>query len=186
MRRLVLWTMLACAWGSGPACSQTDLYNTQVDVLQKDRTFVTQASFVLPLKPCQAWRYLTDYDAALNIPGVADSKTTRLDNRKVRVERTMKDRILLFPIRMHAIMEYTETPETGTDFIQIEGEAKSHKGSWRLEAKGDGTLFQYNAVSEPDSALPMSVIQYFVHKRLHSSFAAMAGFGATRRNTPCN
>lgn len=171
--------LLSGAW------AQTDAYKLQVDVVQKDRTFVTQASFQLPLKPCQAWRYITDYDAARNIPGITASTTTRLDGHKVRVERFMKDRILFFPIQMHSVMEYREIPERGTDFVQIEGEARSHQGSWRLEARGDETLFLYNAVSEPDSALPMAVIQYFVHKRLHSSFAAMAEQGASRRHTPC-
>lgn len=178
-------TAVVCMGHLALAGAQTAPYNLQVDVLQKDRTFVTQASFLLPLQPCQAWRYITDYDAAQNIPGIVSSKTTRLEERKVRVERVMKDRILLFPIQMRSVMEYREQPELGTDFAQIEGEAKSHKGTWRLEAKGDGTLFLYNAISEPDSSLPMSVIQYFVHKRLHSSFAAMAEQGAGRRNAPC-
>lgn len=174
------WALHAAAWG------QSDTYQLQVDVQQKDRTFVTQARFELPLQPCQAWRYLTDYDAATNIPGIVSSRTTRLDEHRVRIERVMKDRILLFPIQMRSVMEYKEVPEQGTDFLQMEGEAKSHKGSWRLEARDAGTLFLYSATSEPDSSLPMSVIQYFVHKRLHASFAAMAEQGASRKNTPCH
>ena len=172
------WVWAVCLAASNAVWAQDDPYRLQVDVRQEGGAFNTQASFKLPLSLCQAWRYITDYDAAQNIPGIVSSKTTRLEERKVRVERVMKDRILLFPIQMRSVMEYRELPEQGTDFVQIEGEAKSHKGTWRLEAKGDGTLFLYNAVSEPDSSLPMSVIQYFVHKRLHSSFAAMAEQGA--------
>lgn len=177
---------MVCIGHMALAWAQAAPYNLQVDVIQKDKTFVTEARFVLPLEPCQAWRYLTDYDAAVNIPGIVSSQTTRFDTNKVRVERVMQDRILLFPIRMRSVMAYREIPEQGTDFVQTEGEAKSHMGSWRLSAQGDGTLFVYHAVSEPDSSLPMSVIQYFVRKRVHSSFAAMAEQGAGRRHTPCH
>ena len=184
-RVLVLMSLLAVIGNAARAQAQETDYTLRVDVQQKGSTFATAVSFRLPLRMCQAWRFLVDYESAKRIPGVIESKFTRLSDNKVRVERVMKDRILLFPIQMRSVMEYRELPEQGTDFVQIEGEAKSHKGTWRLEAKGDGTLFLYNAVSEPDSSLPMSVIQYFVHKRLHSSFAAMAEQGAGRRNAPC-
>jgi len=174
-----------CLFGAHPAQAHADDYGLKLDVQQIDKTFVTQAQFQLPLKLCQAWQYIIDYDAALNIPGIIESQTTRLSDERVRVRRVMRERILFFPIHMHTVMEFKEVLDRGTDFFQIEGEAKSHKGSWRLETKDDGTVFHYNAVSEPDSALPMSVIQYFVQKRLQSSFAAMAQTGATRKNQPC-
>jgi hypothetical protein len=167
------------------AQAHADDYGLQLDVQQVEKTFVTQARFQLPLRLCQAWQYIIDYDAALNIPGIIESRTTRLSDDRVRVHRVMKERILFFPIHMHTVMEFKEMLERGTDFVQLEGEAKSHKGSWRLEAKDDGTVFHYNAVSEPDSALPMAVIQYFVQKRLQSSFAAMAQAGAIRKNQSC-
>lgn len=169
----------ACAWAHGQD------FKLAVDVQQAERTFVTQASFVLPLKPCQAWQYIVDYDAAVQIPGILASRTTRLGERKARVERHMKDSILFFPIRMRTVIEFKEIESQGTDFVQIEGEAKSHKGSWRLEPQDTGTLFRYQAISEPDSALPMAVIQYFVQKRLQGSFLAMAQHGAIRKDLSC-
>ena len=171
---------------AGAAFGQEVDFGMTLDVQQKDDAFVTQASFRLPLKMCQAWRFLIDYDSARNIPGVVESKSTRLADNKVRVERVLQDRILLFPIRMRTLMDFTELPNEGTDFVQIEGQSKSHKGSWRIQADGDVTVFRYSAVSQPDSALPMAVIRYFVSNRLRSSFTAMAQYGATRRDQACD
>lgn len=181
--RRVLWL---CAWLLAlPVLAQDSDYELSVDVQQKDETFVTQVSFRLPLKMCQSWRFLTDYASARQIPGIIESSFTRISENKVRVNRVMQDRILLFPIRMRSLIEYTELPNKGTDFVQIEGESKSYRGTWRLVDEGETTVFRYNAVSEPDSALPMAVIRYFINNRLRSSFAAMAQYGATRRTMPC-
>lgn len=171
--------LAAAAWAHG------EKYQLKLDVQQQGRSFVTHASFKLPLSLCQAWRYLTDYDAATGIPGIVSSRTTPLGNNLFRVERSIKDSILLFPIRMNTVTEFRQLPEKGTDFVQIDGKAKSHRGSWRLEEQADGTLFRYQAMSEPDSLLPMAVIRYFVNNRLESSFAAMAENGAARKDVAC-
>jgi hypothetical protein len=160
-------------------------YKLQVDVVQQGNVFLTQASFQLPLSGCQAYRYLTDYDAATSIPGVVSSTTTRLDPRKVRVERVLQERILFFPIKMNMLIEVTELPNQGTDFVQISGQAKSYKGVWRLEPDSGGTVFKYKAESEPDSVFPKAVIEYFIKNRLNSSFEAMAKAGLERAKQPC-
>ncbi len=160
-------------------------YKIKVDVTQQGAVFYTQASFYLPLSVCQSYRYLTDYDAATHIPGVVSSSTTRLDAHKARVERLLQERILFFPIKMRMVLEVTELPQQGTDFVQISGEAKSYKGAWRLEPEGSGTVFKYRVESEPDSLFPKVVIEYFIKNRLASSFEAMAKAGAERLKQPC-
>jgi hypothetical protein len=177
-----------CAWVLVCACvtvQAADDYKIKVDVTQQGAVFYTQASFYLPLSVCQAYRYITDYDAATQIPGVVASTTTRIDARKARVERLLQERILFFPIKMRMVLEVTEQPSLGTDFVQISGEAKSYKGAWRLEQDGEGTLFKYRAESEPDSVFPKAVIEYFIKNRLNSSFEAMAKAGAERAKQPC-
>jgi hypothetical protein len=177
-----------CAWIMVCACAVSaapEDYKIKVDVTQQGSVFHTQASFYLPLNACQSYRYITDYDAATQIPGVVASTTTRLDNNKARVERVLQERILLFPIKMGMVLEVTELPNQGTDFVQISGEAKSYKGSWRLEPEGAGTVFKYRAESEPDSVFPKAVIEYFIKNRLNSSFEAMAKAGAQRAKQHC-
>lgn len=183
LRHLLLSALMgACAV---TALAQEDPFRLQVDVQQVGNSFNTNASFVLPLSGCQAWNYLIDYDAAVNIPGVTSSTTTPLGPNRSRVERALRETILFFSIRMRTVLEFTEIPNKGTDFVQIEGETKSHRGSWRLEPSHNGTAFHYHAVSEPDSSLPMAVIRYFLDKRLKSSFATMAEQGLRRRATAC-
>lgn len=161
-------------------------YQIKVDVVQQGAVFQTQASFYLPLNLCQSYRYLTDYDAATQIPGVVSSTTTLLDARKVRVERLLQERILFFPIKMRMVLEVTELPQQGTDFVQISGEAKFYRGSWRLESDAKGTWFKYRTESEPDSFFPKAVIEYFIKNRLNSSFESMAKAGAERVGQPCD
>jgi hypothetical protein len=176
-----VWVMmLSCA-----AAVAADDYKVKVHVTQQGAVFHTQASFYVPLNLCQSYRYLTDYDAATNIPGIISSATTRMNERKVRVERLLQERILFFPIKMRMVLDVTELPNLGTDFVQISGEAKTYKGLWRLEADGVGTVFKYRTESEPDSFWPAAVVEYFIKNRLNSSFEAMAKAGAQRVKDPC-
>ena len=115
---------------AGAAFGQEVDFGMTLDVQQKDDAFVTQASFRLPLKMCQAWRFLIDYDSARNIPGVVESKSTRLADNKVRVERVLQDRILLFPIRMRTVMDFVELPNDGA----VRGH--SSRPSLRLNYRG--------------------------------------------------
>jgi Polyketide cyclase / dehydrase and lipid transport len=177
-----------CAWVMVCACAVNaapEDYKIKVDVTQQGPVFHTQASFYLPLSVCQSYRYITDYDAATQIPGVVASATKRIDTHKAQVERLLQERILFFPIKMRMVLEVTELPNQGTDFVQISGEAKSYKGSWRLEPEGSGTVFNYRTESEPDSLFPKAVIEYFIKNRLSSSFEAIAKAGAQRAKQPC-
>ena len=180
------WIVLVSLASMGQVNAAPEDYQIKVDVVQQGTVFQTQASFYLPLNLCQSYRYLTDYDAATNIPGVVSSTTTRIDARKVRVERLLQERILFFPVKMRMVLEMTELPQQGTDFLQISGEAKSYKGSWRLEPDAKGTWFRYRTESEPDSFFPRAVIEYFIKNRLNSSFEAMAKAGADRVGQPCD
>jgi hypothetical protein len=160
-------------------------YQITVDVVEQEGLYKTNASFALPLKLCQAYKYITDYDAAKNIPGVVSSTSTRMDTGKVRVERLLQERILFFPLRFHMVLEVTELHNKGTNFVQTAGEAKSYKGSWRLEEVTDTTVFRYLTESQPDSIWPKAVVQYFIKNRLASSFEAMAAAGLEYRLRPC-
>jgi hypothetical protein len=166
--------------------AQSSLYNLSVNVQQiEDRKFATTASFRLPLKHCQAWRYLIDYDSSASIPGVLSSSTTRLSINKAQVSLIMEEQILFFKIHMNSVINFVEIKNQGTDFVQIAGEAKSFQGTWRIEPEDNGTVFKYQSVFQPDSALPMVAIKYFFEKRLRNSFEAMARIGAAHKDIVC-
>ena len=169
------------------ACAQADHYQLMVNVQQVDnRRFSTTASFKLPLKHCQAWHYLTDYDSSASLPGVLSSKATRLSDTKAQVRLLMEEEVFFFKIRMSSVIDFQEIKNHGTDFLQISGDAKYFQGSWRIERQDQGTLFRYSSVFQPDSALPMAVIEYFFNRRLRSSFAAIAQLGASQHGVACD
>ncbi|WP_417067710.1 hypothetical protein [Niveibacterium terrae] len=160
---------------------ETDDFGLKVQVLRKGDELHTAAVFHVPLDKCQAYHFLVDYDASAQIPGVISSKLTRLADNKVRVELKLEERILHFPVRLLSVLEITELPSYGTDFVQVKGEIPSFKGSWRLSEGENGTNYRYQAVAKPDSVLPMFVIRYFIEHSLTERFAALAKLATERR-----
>ena len=55
-------------------------YKVSADVVRDGDTFLVSASYVTPLTVCQAYQYLTDYEAATKVPGVIESKAMRQPN----------------------------------------------------------------------------------------------------------
>lgn len=162
--------------------TNADGYSLKVDVVRKGDELHTTATFWVPLGKCQAYRFLTDYDASTDIPGVLSSKTTRLGDNRAKVELELEEKILLFPVRMTSVLEFTEFPLVGTDFVQIRGDIQSYHGRWRLVEDADGTLYKYQAVAKPDSALPIFVIKYFLKNSLAERFGAIAKIASERKN----
>jgi len=73
-----------------------DRFNVQAKVIRQDDTFLFAASYQSPLTACQAYRYLTDYEAAKKVPGVTESRSTRISTNKVLVERSAEEKVLFF------------------------------------------------------------------------------------------
>ena len=59
-------------------------------------------------------------------------------------------------------------------FEQISGDTKTYKGSWRLFPDKDSTTFKYEAIVEPHSLIPSSVIEYFLKNSIKECFELMA------------
>ena len=188
LKKRYFYAFLSVVWGAFLGLSaqgKPEDYDLKVNVIRQGEVFKTEASFRLPLTLCQAYRFITDYDAATTIPGVVESKTMRLDKDHARVERLLRERFLFFPIDMPMVLIFTERPSVGTDFVQISGQAKSYQGSWRLAAEGASTFFIYQTQSVPDSSMPAVVVEYFIKNRLNKSFEAIVNSGAARATEPC-
>ena len=165
-----------------------DRFNVQAKVIRQNDTFLISANFQTPLTACQAYRFLTDYEAAKKVPGVTESKATRISSNKVLVERSAKEKILFFTVKLHTLIEYTEQPIKGTEFIQIKGDSKMFSGKWFIEPNILGSVIRYEGVLEPDSHLPMFVIKYFIENSLEDRFKTMAKLYAERKTieVACN
>lgn len=150
-------------------------------VVRENDRFLLTAHYFAPLTPCQAYQYLIDFESAKNIPGVVDSKIIRREGKKVQVERWAEEKILLLTIRLHSVIEYTEIPYQGTEFNQLRGDAREFRGKWWIVPLSDGVMIEYSGVMEPDSSLPMFILQYFIRNSLEDRFRVMAKLAAQRK-----
>ena len=155
-----------------------DAFHVKASVVQQGDTFLISASYQSPLNECQAYRFLTDYEAAKKVPGVIDSKATRRSDHKVLVERWAEEKILFFTIKLHTLIEYTEYPMKGTEFVQIKGDSKRFTGRWSILPNNSGAIIQYQGVLEPDSHLPMFILKHFIQNNLEDRFRVIAKMAA--------
>lgn len=144
-----------------------------VSTVAAERGFDISGSFYVPLTPCQSYHLLTDYDLEQEMPGVKMIKHTRLSGRRVQLQRELEERVLFLPVQISSVIEITEKPYRGMDFVQISGSAKSYTGQWRLHAVDNGTRFVYKAHTEPGTLLPDAIARQVVEDGLRKNFTAM-------------
>ena len=183
MKWIMPFLLCACASLCFGDEAQT-LYDLKVNVQRNGERFQVKASYTVPISLCNAYSFLTDYEGAKNIPGIVESKVISRSGNKVQVERLIEERILLIPIEMYSVMQYTETSNQGLSFEQISGDAKFYKGSWRISTDSSGTLFKYESVFEPQSIIPNFVIEYFIKNSIRERFGLMAEKAAQRNVIP--
>jgi hypothetical protein len=164
------------------ASSDIEEFKVKVSVTRVDDQFNVDATYQTPLNSCQAYRYLTDYEAAKNVPGVVESKATRLSTNKVLVERSADETILMFRVRLSSQIEYIEHPYSGTDFHQVKGDSKVFKGKWSILANDEGTMLHYQGVVVLESVFPMFVVEYFIKNSIKDRFAVMARMAKARKD----
>jgi hypothetical protein len=149
-------------------------YNVQASVIFEDGHFRIEASYEVPIDICASYAFITDYEGARNIPGIIESKVISRVRNKVRVQRLIREQVLFFTVEMRSLMEYTEVPNKILIFNQLSGDSKQYRGSWRLIEMGDKTHFRYEAIFEPNSSIPLFVIEYFMKNSIRSRFEVMA------------
>ncbi len=179
IKRLLFVTLLAA---STPAWSDAHYPGLLVDVKREGSLYTFTASFDTPLTKCAAYHYLTDYEAAKNLPGVIESLAFRQSANKVKVDRTADEHILFFHVRLHSVMEYTEKPFDGVEFSQLMGDSKSFKGSWHIESNAQGSTLSFHGLWEPDTILPLFVIDHFAAHGLTDKFTAIAELAEKRKD----
>ena len=146
----------------------------KVGVTRKGDVYTLTASFDTSLSKCVAYHYLTDYQAAKELPGVIKSTFRRESADHVKVDRVASERILFFHVRVHSVMEYTEKPFNGLSFTQLSGDSKMFRGSWEIVPRLQGSTLQFNGTWEPDTLIPNFVIDHFAENGLIDKFSAVA------------
>lgn len=145
-----------------------------VNVQRTGEYFEIKAHYQLPMPRCEAYQFITDYAGATAIPGVLASKVIGRNQNVVKVERVVEDHVLFIPVKLRSLIQYTEHPEQGLSFKQLEGDALDYYGAWSLDSHDGVTDFRYNAKFKPSSGIPDFVIQYYIKNRIQKQFAAMA------------
>ncbi len=179
MKKLILYLLLI---STNMAWSDAHYDGLQVNVKRNGNLYTFNASFDTSLSSCAAYRYLTDYDAAKDLPGVIETSANRESANKVKVERTADEHILFFYIRLHSVMEYTEKPFDKITFSQLSGDSKLFEGSWNIEPNQQGSTIRFKGLWEPDTLIPLFIIDHFAKNGLIDRFDAIARLAEKRKD----
>ncbi|MBT8524937.1 cyclase/dehydrase [Polynucleobacter paneuropaeus] len=171
------WSQIATAQTTPPD------FDLKVSVQKAGDAFQVSASFLIPATECQTYTMLTDYESAAKIPGIKKSVVISREANKVRVERDVKERILFFPINLHSIVEYEETPTNLLTFHQISGDVEYYRGTWKIQPEEGSARLQYQSEFAIDTLIPSFVAQYFIKNNIRSRFEAMATNFSRKKET---
>lgn len=174
---LLLFMASHLAWGD------VRYRGLQVEVIRDGPLYTFSASFATPLTTCAAYHFLTDYEGARHLPGVVESLAYRQTANTVRVERTADERILFFNVRLHSVLEYTERPYDRITFTQLAGDSKAFQGQWDIEPNDQGSTLRFKGSWEPDTLIPLFIVDHFAKNGLIDKFSAIAKFAEKRKDT---
>jgi hypothetical protein len=180
MTKLILFLLLFIT--NNLAWSDDHYRELQVDVKREGNLYTLIASFDTTLTKCAAYHYLTDYEAAKNLPGVIKSVAYRQSANKVKVDRTADEHILFFNVRLNSVMEYTEKPFESITFKQQTGDSKSFQGSWDIVPNQQGSTLKFQGLWEPDTMIPLFIIDHFAKNGLIGKFSAIAQLAEKRKD----
>ena len=181
MAKIILFLLLFMA-DNNTAWPDASYRGLQVGVKRDGSLYTFNASFDTSLSTCAAYRYLTDYDAAKKLPGVIESLAYRQSANKVKVERTADEHVLFFYVRLHSVMEYTEKPFDSIVFTQLTDDSKMFQGSWDIEPSQQGSTLKFKGLWEPDTLIPLFVIDHFAKNGLVDKFNAIAELAEKRKD----
>lgn len=156
--------------------AQADIHPSvvHVEVSREGNLYSLVARFDSSLTTCASYHYLTDYEAAKQLPGVIESVSVRQSADTVRVDRTADEQVLFLRVRLRSVMEYKENPAEGISFYQVQGDSKRFQGSWHVVPHQHGSTFHFQGVWEPDTVIPLFVIDHFAKNGLKDRFGAIA------------
>ena len=78
-------------------------------------------------------------------------------------------------------MEYTEKPFDNITFTQLRGDSKTFQGNWDIEPNLQGSTLRFKGLWEPDTLIPLFVIDHFAKNGLIDKFSAIAELAEQRK-----
>ena len=163
--------------------ARSDIYRPElkVEVNRVGSVYSLAAEFHSSLTKCAAYRYLTDYEAAKGLPGVIESNSVRQSSDTVMVDRVADEQVLFLRVRIRSKMEYKELPVDGITFTQLSGDSKRFEGRWHIDPLPQGSILRFQGVWEPDTVIPLFVIDHFAKNGLVERFDAIARLAESKK-----
>ena len=175
---LLLFLWLACQ-----AAYARDAHEPAVDIKLAGSSLKVTSSVLLPLKPCEAYAMLTDYDHLTSfIPGLLESHAQRISANTVRVRQVGEVQVFLFQVKMESLLEMEEIPNQRILFRQLEGDMVAYRGEWRFSEVADGTLVGYDATLKFKPYVPLWLARSILNADIRKKFAAIAGEATARKH----
>ena len=114
-------------------------------------------------KPGLVWEVLTDYANFKDfIPNVVSSEILENNGTQKVIEQVSVRQVFVVSVRSRIRSALTETPQQRIEFEMVEGDLKSLKGSWQMEA---------NEAGSSESAVPVLITYTAQAQPLDSPFA---------------
>lgn len=163
--------------------ARPDIYQPElkVEVNRVGNVYSLVAQFHSSLTKCAAYHYLTDYDAAKGLPGVIESNSVRQSSDTVMVDRVADEQVLFLRVRLRSKMEYKELPVDGISFTQLSGDSKRFEGRWHIDPHPQGSILRFQGIWEPDTMIPLFVIDHFAKNGLVERFDAIARLAESKK-----
>jgi hypothetical protein len=79
-------------------------------------------------------------------------------------------------------MEYTEKPFDSISFTQLTGDSKTFQGNWDIEPNQQGSTLRFKGLWEPDTMIPLFIIDHFAKNGLVDKFNAIAELAEKRKD----
>ncbi|MBU6143736.1 MAG: SRPBCC family protein [Betaproteobacteria bacterium] len=147
----------------------------QVLTERQQGRIISKASFRLPLRPCEAFAFLTDYEANLRVqPEIKEWSVDRVAGNKVIVRRLVRDSVLLFPIQLETVVQYTEIGARELSFSLLRGDPKFYAGRWSISSEAGGSRVRYESEVDFALKLPAIVVDAVFRHRLREQFQFLA------------
>jgi ribosome-associated toxin RatA of RatAB toxin-antitoxin module len=174
--------LLMFLWMTSLTASALEVPKPAVSIRLADSGIEVSSLIALPVKPCEAYAMLTDYDDLPKfIPGLLESHYQRIAKNRVRVMQVGEVQVFIFHVQMESLLEMEETPNQRILFRQIKGDFVSYGGEWDFSGNADGTLVSYDAALSFKPYVPVLLARSILENDVKEKFAAIAQEAIARK-----
>jgi carbon monoxide dehydrogenase subunit G len=146
----------------------------EVRVQNNGERVLIYVTFVVPVRPQQAWAVLTDFDNLPNfISGVQSSKITTGTGNNLHISQRGVTQFGLFTYSFDSVGEVNLTPFNKIQERMISGSMQKMEETTVLLSEGDQTRINYHADIVPGLWILRFIGQFFIENEARERFQQM-------------